>query len=227
MGLILAVEASSRTYAVAVGDGKLPAAACAGRRGDPGFAGVGGLAGRVLEEIGAEFSAVETVAVDVGPGGLSSIRGAVAYANGLAFSLGVKIFPVSSLELMAIEASRGNGDPVLCLKRGQNGNAYAGLFVGGEVTEMRHGPLGAVVPQLAAGLTELRVAGMPTDEVASLLTGVNVLNSGVTDADVSVLYAAARCAPRDPERFADAVSPLNEGSSAFHETTRGSGNELA
>ena len=104
MGLLLAIDASSRTYAVAAGTGDRPDAVRTARRGDPGFEGVGGLASAAVADLDARFADIEVIAVDTGPGGLSSIRSAVAYANGLAFSLGVRVFPVTSLELMAIAA---------------------------------------------------------------------------------------------------------------------------
>jgi tRNA threonylcarbamoyladenosine biosynthesis protein TsaB len=216
MRLVLALEASSRTYAVAVGAAERPSAQRTSRRDDPAFAGLGDLVARTLADAGGTFGDVEAIAVDVGPGGLSSIRAAVAYANGLAFSLGVKIFAVSSLELMATAARQAHQGPILCLKRGTGGNTYAGLFCDGETADMRHGPLGTVVPALAAGLETVRVAGASKDEVSDLLPGVAVEDTGIANADVAVLYRAARAAMADPGRLAEVASPVNEGSWIFH-----------
>jgi tRNA threonylcarbamoyladenosine biosynthesis protein TsaB len=222
MRLVLAIEASSRTYAVAVGAGELPSAQRASRRDAPGFAGVGDLVAQTLAAHDAAFSDIEAIAVDVGPGGLSSIRAAVAYANGLAFSLGVPVFPVSSLELMAIAARRVRRGPLLCLKRGTGGNTYAGLFVAGEINgegaELRHGPASAIVPELAARLEAVGVAGVPAGDVAGFLPGVTVTDTGIADADVVVLYQAARAAMADePARLVPLASAINEGSLIFHQ----------
>jgi tRNA threonylcarbamoyladenosine biosynthesis protein TsaB len=220
MRLVLAIEASSRTYAVAVGAGELPSAQRASRRDAPAFAGLGDLVAQALAAHGATFSDIEAIAVDIGPGGLSSIRAAVAYANGLAFSLGVPVFPVSSLELMAIAAPPVPGSPVLCLKRGVGGNTYAGLFVDGAVAELRHGPASAIVPEIAAGRAEVRVAGVPAADVAGFLPGVTVTDTGIADADVIVLYQAARAALADePERLVPLAGAVNEGSLIFHQAT--------
>jgi tRNA threonylcarbamoyl adenosine modification protein YeaZ len=220
MRLVLAIEASSRTYAVAVGAGELPSAQRASRRDAPAFAGLGDLVAQTLAAHDATFSDIEAIAVDIGPGGLSSIRAAVAYANGLAFSLGVKVFPVSSLELMAIAAQPAPGSPLLCVKRGVGGNTYAGLFVNGEVAAMRHGPASAIVPEIAAGLEEVRVAGVPAGDVAGFLPGVTVTDTGIADADVIVLYQAARAALADePERLVPLAGAINEGSLIFHQAT--------
>ncbi len=216
MRLVLALEASSRTYAVAAGDAELPRLRRESSRDDPAFAGLGELAARTLADAGATFADIETVAVDVGPGGLSSIRAAVAYANGLAFSLGVQVFAVTSLELMAIAAGRAQRGPLLCLKRGTGGNSYGGLFADGEVDQMRYGPAGSIAPALAAGLDEVYVAGMSQDDLAGLLPGVTVRDTGIANADVTVLYQAARAASGDPERFVTVASAINEGSWMFH-----------
>ncbi len=217
MTLVVALDTSSRTYAVAVGSGDLPAAERrSSRRDDPAFAGLGDMTARALSDAGAAFGDVTAIGVDIGPGGLSSIRAAVAYANGLAFSLGVKILPVSSLELMAVEARRTHREPVLCLKRGQAGNVYAGLFVNGENTELRHGPPASVVPAIAGDLDRLCLAGAATGDTASLLPGVTVVDTGITDADVTVLYQVTVAALADPERLVSTATPLNEASRVFH-----------
>ena len=164
----------------------------------PTYTVFGALVAETLTAAEATFSDVGTIAVDVGPGGLDPIRAAVAYANGLAFGLGVKIFPISSLELMAIEARQAHRDPILSLKRGPGGNIFAGLFIDGEIVDMRHGPPGSVVPAIVAGLETVSVAGPPRDDVPGLLPGVTVLDTGIADADVTVLYQAAQGRPGRP-----------------------------
>jgi len=214
---VLALETSSRTYAVAVGDGETPLAQAAARRDDPEFPELGVLVDGALARAGLAFSDIGTIGVDVGPGGLASIRAAVAYANGLAFSLGVEIFPVSSLELMAIAAQRAHRGPFLCLKTAHGGNVYAGLFVNGETAEMRHGPACSVIPAIARGLTRVCVAGPTKEELPDLLPDVTVEDSGIEEADVAVLYCVTRATVADPGRLVPVASPINEASRIFHE----------
>src|SRR5262249_9445652 len=199
--LVLALEASSRTYAVAVGDGETPRAQATARRDDPEFPELGVLVEGALARAGSAFSDIGTIGVAVGPCGLASIRAAVDYAHGIAFSLGVKIFPMSSLELMAVAAQRAHRGPFLCLKRAHGGNTYAGLFVNGETAEMRHGPPGSVIPAIASGLTRVCVAGPAKEDVPGLLPDVTVEDSGIEEADVAVLYEVTRAAVADPERL--------------------------
>jgi tRNA threonylcarbamoyladenosine biosynthesis protein TsaB len=214
MSTVLALEASAGTYAVAVGAGERPAARRAARRGDPGFAGLGALAAETLAAAGLAFSGIGLVAVDTGPGSLSSVRAAVAYANGLAFSLGVKIFPATSLWLMALEAGRAHAGPFLCLRKGEGGNAYVGLFTGGAREEMRYGPRGEVVRALAGARERVCVAGAYTGELPGLLPGVTVDDSGITEPGVLTLYAAARRAA--PALLVAAATPVTEASRALH-----------
>jgi tRNA threonylcarbamoyl adenosine modification protein YeaZ len=215
--LVLALEASSRTYAVAVGDGETPRSQAAADRDDPAFPELGELVAGALARAGAAFGDIGTIGVDIGPGGLSSIRAAVAYANGLAFALGVRIFPLSSLELMAIAAQHTRRGWILSLKRAPGGNTYAGLFVDGELAEMRHGPPESVVPAMADGLARIRLAGATKDDVAGLLPDAMVEDSGIAEADVAVLYQQTRVALAHPERLVPIASPVNEASRIFHE----------
>jgi tRNA A37 threonylcarbamoyladenosine modification protein TsaB len=216
MGLILALEASSRTYAVTVGTEDQPRAQRAARRDDPGFAGLGDLVGQAMAAASVAFTDLSMIALDVGPGGLSSIRSAVAYANGLAFSLGVKIFPVSSLELMVLAAQRDHCGPFLSLKRGLVGNTYAGLFVAGEMADLRHGLPNVVVPALAGPLERVCIVGASRDDVADLLPGVALEDAGIADADVVTLYREARASARS-DRLVPVASPINEASKLFYE----------
>jgi tRNA threonylcarbamoyladenosine biosynthesis protein TsaB len=220
MRLILALDASSTTYAVAVGAEERPRVQRGLHRDDPAFAGLAQLVADALTAANAVFSDIGTIAVDVGPGGRSSIRAAVAYANGLAFSLGVRIFPVNSLELMAIAAAQAYRGPVLSLKRSYGTNTFAGLFLAGQVAEMRHGPANSVVPAMAAGLEKLHVAGASRSDVADLIPGVTVSDTRIAEADVAILYQEARVAMADPERLVSAASPLTEVSRIFHEPAR-------
>jgi tRNA A37 threonylcarbamoyladenosine modification protein TsaB len=217
MGLVLAIEASSRAYAVAAGAGRTPSAQRASRREDPEFAGIGDLVARTLAADDAAFRDISLIAVDVGPGGLSSIRSAVAYANGLAFSLGVKIFSANSLELMAIAARKVHQGPLLIVKRGQGGNVYVGLFSDGDSAQLRYGPASTIIPALASGLPAVHVAGVPADDVVGLLPGVTVTDTGIANAEVSTLYQTALAAMATPERLVSVATAINEASLVFHE----------
>lgn len=198
MTTTLAIETSSVNYGVAVGvDGDVVAQRTL-RRDDPAFTGLAGLVASVVDD----FGTVDAVAVDIGPGNLASVRSGVAYANGLAFSLGRPILVASSLELLAREA----GDEVtLCLRDAGSGRVYAG-FEG----ELRHGPFEPVVLSLVGDRPAIAVAGVHRAKVAALLPGVAVKDTGIDAPHVTTLLATA-------SKHVDVASPLTEASPEFAE----------
>jgi tRNA A37 threonylcarbamoyladenosine modification protein TsaB len=192
----LAIETSSVTYGVAVGNGGTIVAERTLRRDDPAFTGLADLVASVVDD----FAAIDAVAVDIGPGNLASVRSGVAYANGLAFSLGRPILVASSLELLALEAG---DDATLCLRDAGSGRVYA-RFDG----ELRHGPFEPVVLSLVGDRPAISVAGVHRAKVAALLPGVAIKDTGIDAPQVATLLAART-------KQVDVASPLTEASPEF------------
>jgi tRNA threonylcarbamoyl adenosine modification protein YeaZ len=208
--LTLALETSTATFAAALGTAAevLATRVLAGL--PPAERDLPGLVAALLADAGRSFGDVSRIAVDVGPGNLSAVRTGVAYGNGLAFALGAGVATANSLELMAAQA--GPTVPVLCLRNAGAGRAYAGWFAGGVAT-YRHGPL-AEVAQAVSG-PEVVVAGDFRTEVADLLPGVLVKDSGIAGPDVRVLRWVTAGRPTvDPTRDR-AATPLTEQSPLF------------
>src|SRR5262249_43100545 len=133
------------------------------------------------------------------------------------FSLGVPIFAIGSLELMAIAAREEHQGPQFVVKRGQGGDGYAGLFTEGERPQLRCGPPSTGGPGLAAWLTRVHVSGDWFNDVASVLPGVTAVDTGITDASVVTLYQAARAAMGTPELLVPVAVAINEASPEFHQ----------
>jgi tRNA threonylcarbamoyladenosine biosynthesis protein TsaB len=217
MSLLLAIESTSGLYSVAVGTGAEAGSRRASRREHPGFAGLGELVSSALAEFGATAADIARIAVDVGPGNLSSVRAAVAYVNGLAFSLDRPVFCANSLELMAA-GFVGGPVPVLCVRKASGGNAYLGRYAGGETPTLTFGKLERVVPAVCGDLPALAVAGALRDQVAKLLPDCHVIDTGVDHPDVDVLYRMVRAGGADSGRLVAQAQALNEGSRVFHES---------
>lgn len=105
---IVAIETATAASSVALGDasGIVAAARRVDRRGHVGFM-VPALE-FCFEQAGWRPDEIDAVAVDVGPGLFSGIRAGLATAQALAVAAGVPLFPVTSLDAVALEARTGH-----------------------------------------------------------------------------------------------------------------------
>lgn len=88
-----------------------------------------GIVDRVLDQAGVALSAVDRIAVTVGPGSFTGIRVGVAAARGFALSLGVPAVGITTLAVMA-EAQRLKtpGRPVLAAMDAKRNEIYLQAF---------------------------------------------------------------------------------------------------
>lgn len=68
---------------------------------------IGELVAQLLAETGTDLRDINEIGVDLGPGGLSSARSGVSYANALAFGSGAALWGVSALDLQRACAGPG------------------------------------------------------------------------------------------------------------------------
>ncbi|WP_051797887.1 tRNA (adenosine(37)-N6)-threonylcarbamoyltransferase complex dimerization subunit type 1 TsaB [Catenuloplanes japonicus] len=211
MGLTLAIESSSINYGVT-----LDGAETVLRRDDPSFTSIGGLVQTTLAAAGHTTADIALIAVNLGPGNLSSVRAGVAYANGLAFSLGRQVVGVHGLRVLAETAAPGADLPVLCLRNAGAGNVYAAVYEHGRPTLMRHDKLSEIATAVRAAHTSVIVAGSFRDQAIALLDGVDVTDSGVEVPSSLATYRLTVTPPADADWApADVVSPINEQTAPF------------
>jgi tRNA A37 threonylcarbamoyladenosine modification protein TsaB len=217
MKLALAIETTAPVAAVALGGDAVPVAQRERMRHDPEFRGVAELAASCLDAVGATFANIGAIGVDAGPGGPTYTRAGVAYANGLAFSLGLPVFAPNSLELMAEACREISPRPALCLRKGPGRDAFAGLFADGATT-FRYGPFASVVAELAGGLSDVCVAGEGREAVAELLPATRVQDSGIERPGVLTLYRLlAEADEWVRAHTVPAAIPFTQASPLFHE----------
>ena len=104
---ILAVEFSSEQRSVAVVQwdaGTIPV--LLGRAVESGVHRPLGLAQDALREARCEREEIETIAVGLGPGSYTGIRGAIALAQGWQLGRGINLLGISSVECLAAGAER-------------------------------------------------------------------------------------------------------------------------
>ena len=88
-----------------------------------------GMATELLAEAGIAWSALERIAVGVGPGRFTGLRVGIATARGLAQSLSLELVGVSSLRALALTASGSEQDGgVLAVIDARRGEAFAAAY---------------------------------------------------------------------------------------------------
>ena len=99
---ILAIEFSSEARSAALlSDGRV-----AGHAAETGGRRAIGLVEKALQQAGAEREDVEIIAVGLGPGSYTGIRGAIALAQGWQLGREVRLLGISSVECLAARAEK-------------------------------------------------------------------------------------------------------------------------
>lgn len=215
MRLTLALETSSGRFAVAVGRGdqvlyNTLADSETGPERDLAWA-----VRRALAQAGAAPADLSLLAVDIGPGGLGSVRGGVTFANALAFALTLPIAAFNYFEIVAQEAGP-QALPLLVALPAAGGDGYVGLIQDGQVVGMTFGPLARIMRAAAGAAPALAVAGRLRGRLGEFLPNTQRTDTGIEAPDPATLLALAH---RHPERAGtpgQPVEPLNETSPAFH-----------
>ena len=105
-------------------------------RDDPGFAEHPGhatrllsMTGELLARAGVPWSALDRIAVGLGPGTFTGLRVGIATARGLAQSLSVELVGVSSLQALALgAAAQGGPDALLAVIDARRSEVFAGAY---------------------------------------------------------------------------------------------------
>jgi tRNA threonylcarbamoyladenosine biosynthesis protein TsaB len=141
---------------------------------------------RLLAEGGIALSALEGLAVAIGPGSFNGVRVAVATAKTLAFALGKPLVGISTLEIGAAQQQLWPG-PVCSLLEAGRAELYAGCYLFG-----RQENAGLVIysPRLLAAYQVL-----PPQDLASYL-----------QAEVAPLLSEAGAAATPPYLFCGEIS---------------------
>ncbi|NHC13385.1 tRNA (adenosine(37)-N6)-threonylcarbamoyltransferase complex dimerization subunit type 1 TsaB [Motilibacter deserti] len=211
----LAVETSRSTYSVTLTRGGERSSDRTSRF-DADFDGIAGLVRRVLAAADCPVSDVEAIAVNSGPGNLTSVRAGLSYVNGLSFATGAPVHYASTLEVLAFLAEgEAAGRPVLVAhpaRGAQSSISYLGLFGAQGAPSFWFGPVEEAAERLA-GLPEVVVAGANRRYALGGLAGLALHDSGV-DAASSDGLAAMLDAGRLQLATAP-VAPVTEESALF------------
>lgn len=215
--LILIIETSSRPFNIVIGENYQIIFDSLFDKSFNNEPNLYSLTRNGLMATGKSIEQVRKIAVNIGPGGLSSVRSGVAFANGLAFSLKVPICPFLSFELMGFEVFKKYKLPVICSVKAAGGNSYLGLYDRGKVVQMEFGVFESVLPRLTKGLGEFVVAGSPVKSASSIMKNSTIHYSNEVFCQARTFVEMDKILKHsDNASFMPAV-PLNEESSVFYE----------
>jgi len=131
---------------------------------------------------------ITNIIVDVGPGGTSRVRTGIAFANALAYSLGISVCPVSSMELAGIDVESKYNLPVINSVRSIKGNAYVGLY-NHDLISIQYGDISDIVPLMVKDIDKFVVIGFHRETIINLSSLKNkmIIDSLMSFGDAKIL----------------------------------------
>jgi tRNA threonylcarbamoyladenosine biosynthesis protein TsaB len=140
--------------------------------------------GRLLEERGADLSAIHGIAVSLGPGSFTGLRSGLGLGKGIAYARGLNLVGIPTLEVLAAGSSREGW--ILAVSDARREEVFFALYrsAGGRMTEHQATRLGSVdhlVDSVARALPEeggtLHLVGdgtCPIEGVENALVAVGI-----------------------------------------------------
>jgi tRNA threonylcarbamoyladenosine biosynthesis protein TsaB len=166
---ILAIEgALARCSAAVLADGQVLAARSAeGARGQPAL--LPPMAAEVLAQAGLRATALDAVAVGVGPGGFTGLRAAIALAEGIARAAGVPLIGVTTGEALeaALPAGLRAGRATWAVVDNRRGRVVLECFAAGAATP--GAPIVAAMDDLPPATGPVLLLGDAALDVAAAL----------------------------------------------------------
>ena len=178
-----------------------------------------------LNFLNKKISDIGDIVVNIGPGGLSSVRGGVAFANGLSFSLAVPMVSYTSFDLLGYEAWKVEKSPVVCSIPASQGNVYLGLYHVGKVVTMRYGSPRQALESIITSLHEIdtsnkiTIAGKNFSDACDILSGYTVKAVANSQCEARTFIEMRRLGLTSKLQLSCAI-PLNEQSEVFYESSK-------
>ncbi len=139
-----------------------------------------------LKYTNKSINEIKRIIVNNGPGGTSSVRTGVAFANSLAFSLNIPVCPVSSLELAGIYAWEKNQIPVISTVKSIKQNAFISCFQSYNQHSISYGKVKDILPCLVKNIEEFTIVGYHKDEIKELFPNKKIHDTGLYYGDVEM-----------------------------------------
>jgi tRNA threonylcarbamoyl adenosine modification protein YeaZ len=210
--MILGISTSMHHYAVTLHDGAQLVWTDQFDLNDGHKISVLSMIEKALAHAQASFDALTGIVVDIGPGGTSSVRTGVSFANGLAYSLDIPVRGISSAALIGHEVMQQYGLPVAVLYKSIKGHYFCGLYHSDGNLHFEYQTLPVLADRLNARYPALVLAGHPggVDLLADLLTAVLVTKSGIDYVDVRRMGESLPELMAGATKFPDLPVPITE-----------------
>jgi len=164
-----------------------------------------------LEELNIKISDISSIVTDIGPGGTSSVRTGVAFANGLSYSLNCPIVGVSSAEMIGIENFLKYKKSTCCLFKSVNKNYFAG-FYDGVNTNLIYAQVEKIKQYIQNNFLEIVICGNKdvTQSLDTNLTGIDTIISDTYKVNPKILGTYAHKFLNRSHKFPNLPIPITE-----------------
>ncbi len=163
-----------------------------------------------LDKLDKNVQDISEIIVDIGPGGTSSVRTGVSFANALAYGLVRSVSPVSSFELIGLEIWQKYNLPSIITAKSIKNNAFIAYFNNNRLEKMIYGKISEVLDDLIDS-NEFYVAGAHQDLICELAGKDYTVNkSGILRAKPEVIIANRERFISKKLTFPDIAIPITE-----------------
>ncbi len=153
---------------------------------------------------------ISNIIVDIGPGGTSRVRTGVAFANSLAYSLGISVCPVSSFELIGIQVWEKFKLPIICTVKSIRGSAYIGLYNNKKLILTKHGNIKNIIHKLTETIDEFVITGYHTDIVKDLFPNKKIHECDFQYGNAKILVENSNFFSKKAISFPSIAIPITE-----------------
>ena len=164
-----------------------------------------------LEYCKRDVSEIANLIVDIGPGGTSRVRTGIAFANALAFSLDIPVYPVSSMELAGLEVESKYNLPVINSVKSIKGNAYIG-FYNQKLVSIQYGFINEIVPEMVKDIEKFVVTGFHREAILNLpsLNNKTIIDSQMSFGNAKFLIEKSDLLTKEAHHFPVYAQPITE-----------------
>jgi len=124
---ILHLDTATTVFSIALTDNETVIAEFCGDAGPATSAKIPGHIHSLLRDAALEIAVLDAFTVTVGPGSFTGVRVGIALVKGMAYSTGKPVIPLSSLELLALNAKE-SAIPVCALFDARRSEVYTALY---------------------------------------------------------------------------------------------------